>query len=77
MANFMAIQPVAGANPDRIEPIEDIELRKDDAVDPGDLHALTHQRRVKPAAAPRAAGYRTVFASRFANAFADPVWAVA
>src|SRR6266850_2473304 len=68
MVDFLAVQGIAGADLDRIEAIENVELGQRQPVDAAGPHGLAHQHRVEPAAAPRAAG----IGAEFAAALADP-----
>src|SRR5712691_6029085 len=67
MVDFLAVQGVAGADLDRIEAIENVELGQRQPVDAAGPHGLAHQHRVEPAAAPRAAGIGAEFAATLAD----------
>src|SRR6266699_5983798 len=67
MVDFLAVQGIAGADLDRIEAIENVELGQRQPVDAAGPHGLAHQHRVEPAAAPRAAGIGAEFAATLAD----------
>src|SRR5258705_8936471 len=73
MVDFLAVQGIAGADLDRIEAIENVELGHRQPVDAAGPHGLAHQHRLEPAAAPRPAGIGAALAA----ALADPAaWVV-
>src|SRR5690606_22675424 len=51
----LTVEPVADADLDGLETVEDVELRERDAVDAGGAHGLAHEGGVEPAAAALAA----------------------
>ena len=67
MADFAPVEPIAGADFDRIEAIEDIEFGEGDAVDAGGQHGLAHECGVEPAATARTAGDDAEFLSALAQ----------
>src|SRR5258705_5811769 len=68
MVDFLAVQGIAGADLDRIEAIENVELGQRQPVDAAGPHRLAHQHGVEPAAAPLAPG----IGAELAAALADP-----
>ena len=62
IVQFLAVEPVAGADPEGLEAVEDVELGEGNAVDPGGADRLAHQGGVEPAAAALAAGHHAELA---------------
>src|SRR5271169_1879509 len=83
MVDFLAIQYIAVADLDGVETIENIKLGQRQAVDAAGPHALAHQRRIEPAAAPLAPGIDAEFLAAAADLLADLImqfgrkWALA
>src|SRR5467141_2954346 len=73
MVDFLAVQGVAGADLDRIEAIENVELGQRQPVDAAGPHGLAHQHRVEPADAPLAAGIGAELAAALADLAANLV----
>ena len=69
----LAIELVVGADVDRLESVEDVELGQRDAVDARRLDRLAHQHRVEPAAAPPPARVDPVLVAAIADPLADLV----
>src|SRR6185437_11893999 len=70
---FLAIQPIADADLDAVEAVENIELGQRQAMDAAGPHGLAHQHRVEPAAAPLAPGVDAEFPAAAADLLADLV----
>src|SRR5262245_59880274 len=73
IVDLLAIEPVARADFDLVEPVEDIELGQRYAVDAVYGHRLAPQKRVEPAAAPLAPGYRSELVTALAEKLAGIV----
>src|SRR6185436_1339857 len=73
IVDFTAIQPVAHANLDLVEAIEDVELGEREAVNPTSQHSLPHEHGVEPAAAAGAPGHGAELAAPLSERFADRV----
>src|SRR6476659_1069842 len=70
MIDFLAVQPVADADLDAVETIEDIQLGQRQTMDAAGPHRLAHQHRIEPAAAPLASGVDTEFLAATADLLA-------
>src|SRR5581483_144288 len=68
-----AVEPVAGADLDRVEAVEDVELGERQAVDAAGAHGLAHQHGVEPAAAAGPPGDGAELAAALAERLADVV----
>src|SRR6185312_14461723 len=73
MVDFFAVQPIAGADLDRSEAIENIELGQREPVNSTSAHGLPHQHGVEPAAAPLAPGIDAELPAAAADLLADLV----
>src|SRR6516164_4932263 len=73
MVDLLAVQPVADADLDRVEAVENIELGQRQPVDAAGPDRLAHQHRVEPAAASLAPGVDTELPAPAADLFADLV----
>src|SRR5439155_19009899 len=74
IVDIAAVQPIAHANLDFFEPVEDVELGQRQAVDAAGAHGLAHQHGVEPAATPRPSGDGAEFAPALADQAADLVF---
>src|SRR3546814_16818756 len=66
----LAAQAIAGADANRLEPVEHVELGKRDAGDARHGAALAHQHRVEPTAAPLAPGHAAELMNELPERFA-------
>src|SRR5712671_5254539 len=73
MVDFLAVQHVAGADLDRVEPVQNIEFCQRQASDAAGADGLAHQHGVEPAAAPLAPGIGAELAAALADLAANLV----
>ena len=73
MVDFLAVQHVAGADLDRVEAVENIELGQRQAVDAAGADGLPHQHGIEPAAAALAPGVDAELLAAAADLLADLV----
>jgi hypothetical protein len=73
MVERLAVEAVAGADFQLVEPVEHVELGQRDPGDSRDPAGLAHQRGVEPAAAALAPGHRAELMAALAEALADRV----
>src|SRR5690606_39342174 len=71
VVDHLAAQPVAGANLERLEPVEHIELGQRDAGHARDRARLADEHRIEPAAAALAPGYRAELVAALTEPLAD------
>src|SRR5690606_35134653 len=69
--NLLAVQPIAGADLDLVQPVENIEFGERNTVNAVGGHRLAHEHRIEPAAAALATGYGAEFAPLSAEELAD------
>jgi len=67
MGNLLAVEPVAGADLDRVEAVQDVELGQRQSVDAAGPDRLADQHGVEPAAAARTAGVGAELAATLAD----------
>ena len=73
VVDLAAIQPIAGADFDLVEAVEDVELGQREAIDAADAHGLAHQHGIEPAAAARPSGHNAELLAPLAENPADLV----
>src|SRR5580704_13516389 len=71
--DLLAVEPIADADLDLLEAVEDVELGQSEAADAAGAHRLAHQHGVEPATAPRPAGDDAEFLAALAERLADLV----
>src|SRR5262249_43510959 len=73
MVDLLAVQPIAGADLDRLKAVEDVEFRQRQAVDAAGADRLADQHCVEPAAASGTPRIGTELAAALADLAADGV----
>src|SRR4029079_5258829 len=73
IVDFTAIQPIADANLDLVETIEDVELGERKAVNSAGQHSLPHKHGVEPAAAAGGPGHAADLTAPRTERFADAI----
>src|SRR6202042_444494 len=71
--DLLAVEPIADADLDLFEAVEDVELGQSEAANAAGAYGLAHQHRVEPAAAPWPAGDDAELLAALAERLADLV----
>src|SRR5580704_19279837 len=71
--DLAAVEPIADADFDLVEAVEDVELGQRQTVDAARPHRLPHQHGIEPTAASRPAGHDAEFLAAFTQHSADLV----
>ncbi|MBA7633276.1 hypothetical protein ES703_40838 [subsurface metagenome] len=73
MVDFLAVQPIAGADLNAVEAVENVELGQRQPSDAAGADGLPHQNRIEPAASARPAGIGAELPAPLADLAADLV----